>query len=79
MFVVERAGDEHVAAFVNPRLNRLEPMIAATDEKLEELTGIAQQLVSLNPSEPMRIVRFFGREDVAEVVVGDDQPEGPAA
>lgn len=75
VFIVERSGDEHVAAYVNPRLQRLEPMIAATDEKLEELTRIAQELVSLNPSEPMRIVRFDGREDVAEVSVLAD-PEG---
>jgi hypothetical protein len=78
VFVVERNGDEHVAAYVNPRLARLEPMIAATEEKLEELTRIAQDLVSLNPTEPMRIVRFDGREDVAEVTVPSDPQDESA-
>lgn len=79
VFIVERNDAEHVAAYVHPRLQRLEPMIAATEEKLEELTRIAQDLVSLNPSEPMRIVRFDGREDVAEVSVPADPTDGESA
>lgn len=67
--IANEQGDEGVAAYNDPKINRLVPMIAATDEKLEELTAIAQEIVSLNPLRPMRIVRFSGREDVAEVSV----------
>ncbi len=74
VFIVDQAGDEHVAAYMNQRLHRLEPMIAATEEKLTELTAIARDMVSLNPATPMRIVRFHGREDIAEVVPADAEP-----
>ncbi len=68
VFITENAGDEGVAAFRDPRRNQLVPMVAATEEKLEELTMIAQELVSFDPSKPMRIVRFWQREDIAEIV-----------
>jgi hypothetical protein len=75
VFIVDQDGDEHVAAYMNVRRGRLEPMIAATDEKLEELTAVAQDLVAMNPAQPMRIVRFSQREDIAEIVPASAEAE----
>ena len=68
-------GDEGVAAFFNPTRKRLEPMVASTEEKLEEMTALAQGMVTLN-GQAMLVARFTAREDVAEIVPAP--PELPA-
>jgi hypothetical protein len=60
-------GDEGVAAFYNPTRKRLEPLVASTEEKLEEMTELAQGMVTLN-GRPMLIAHFTQREDVSEIV-----------
>lgn len=75
VFITENDGAEGVAAYRDLRKNQLMPMIASTQEKLEELQTIAQDLVGMDPTKPIRIVRFSQREDIAEVVAEEsDQP-----
>jgi hypothetical protein len=80
VFIVDLDGDEGIAAYahVNPRTHQREllPMVASTEEKLEQLTAIAQDMVGLDPSKPIRIVRFHEREDIAQVEL--PEPEQPA-
>lgn len=65
IFVVENAeGDEGVAAL--PAGRRLEPMIATSEERLEQLRELAQGIVS-SSGQRMRIVRFTSRVDVGEI------------
>lgn len=65
--VTNDVGDEGVAAFFNPTRKRLEPLVASTEEKLAEMTELAQGMVSLN-GQPMTIAHFTQREDVSEIV-----------
>ncbi len=65
--VTNDQGDEGVAAFFNPTRNRLEPLVASSEEKLDEMTPLAQGMVELN-NQPMRVVQFTSREDVAEIL-----------
>lgn len=71
VFLVEDAnGDEGVAAFPQRQANRttvLQPMIASTDERLEQLRDAARDLVA---GQRMRVVRFGSREDLEEFISG---------
>ncbi len=67
VFLVTNAGDEGIGAYFNPTLKRLEPLVASSEEKLEQLTELAQGVVSLN-GQPMTIAHFTAREDVADIV-----------
>jgi hypothetical protein len=71
VFLVEDVnGDEGVAAFPQRQANRttvLQPMIASTEERLEQLRDAARDLVS---GQRMRVVRFTTREDLEEFVTG---------
>lgn len=69
VFITDNNGDEGIAAFWNPRLKRLEAMVAATEQRKDELLEMAQEMVSLHPEQPIRVVRFHQREDIAEVAV----------
>lgn len=62
VFLIENSdGDEGIAAYASQR--RLEPMVASTQEKLDQLLAIAGDLVKSN-GRPIRVVRFFQREDI---------------
>jgi hypothetical protein len=75
VFITEQNGNEGVAAFWNTRLNRIEAMIASSEERKDELLEIAVGMVSLDPSKPIRVTKFSSREDLHEVVVADeDEP-----
>ncbi len=70
MFIVrDDDGDEQIAAFAPPGGRRLEPMIATSEARLEQLLEVAQDLVARDPSKPMMLTKFSSREDLAEVVV----------
>jgi hypothetical protein len=71
-------GDEGVAAFFNPTRKRLEPMVASTDEKLEEMTELAQGMVTLN-GQPMTVAHFTERVDVTEIVPAPPEPPAEVA
>jgi hypothetical protein len=77
VFIVEVDGVEGIAAYahINPRTRQREllPMVASSQEKLEQLTAIAQDMVGMDPSKPIRIVRFHEREDIADVVLAPDE------
>jgi len=66
-FTKNAIGEEGIAAFYNPTRKRLEPLVASSDEKLEEMTTLAEGMVTLN-GQPMLVARFTSREDVAEIV-----------
>ncbi len=77
IFLVTNAdGDEGVAAFFNPTRKRLEPLVASTEEKLEEMTELAQSMVTLN-GQPMLVAHFTSREDVSEIVPAPPEPPEP--
>jgi hypothetical protein len=71
VFLVEDSnGDEGVAAFPQRTSKNsvvLQPMIANTEERLEQLRDAARDLVA---GQRMRIVRFGTREDLEEFVSG---------
>jgi hypothetical protein len=70
VFLVEDAnGDEGVAAFPSRETGRLvmQPMIASTEERLEQLREAARDLVA---TQRMRIVRFGRRVDLEEFTTG---------
>jgi hypothetical protein len=77
VFITELDGDEGIAAYWNTRANRVEAMVAATEEKRDQLLEIARNMVSLNPDKPIRVTKFSSRYDVAEVFV--DKPEDQPA
>ena len=69
VFLTEQDDAEGIAAFPQPVGDRvrLEPMIASSEEKLEQLRGVAQELV-LRGGKPMRIAKFTTREDLGYVM-----------
>ena len=77
VFIVENEqGDEGVASYHLSTRRRLadgsrevvrEPMIAATEEKLEQLREIARDIVGVS-RQRIKIVRFTQREHVANVL-----------
>lgn len=72
VFLVEdEKGDEGIAAFPERRGHRmvLQPMIASTPQRLEELRDAARDLVA---GQRMRIVRFGLRVDLEEIGTGTE-------
>ena len=70
VFLVRDAdGNEGVAAFYDIRSKRIEPMVASSEERVEQLLEVAQDLVARDPSKPILLTKFLSREDVAEVVL----------
>ena len=77
-FTKNAIGDEGIAAFYNPTRKRLEPLVASTEEKLEEMTELAQSMVTLN-GQPMLVAHFTNREDVTEIVPAPPEPPAEEA
>ena len=67
--VDDAAGNEGVAAFPSRESGRLvmQPMIASTEERREQLRDAARDLVA---TQRMRVVRFTTREDLEEFTTG---------
>ena len=75
VFLVRDAdGNEGIAAFYDIRTKRLEPMVASSETRRDELLEIAQDLVARDPAKPILLTKFSSREDVAEVVLNPDEP-----
>ena len=65
VLVENSEGDEGIAAI--PFGRRVEPLVASTEEKLEQIRSAAASLVA-STRQTMRIVRFAQREHVENIV-----------
>ena len=76
VFLVRDAdGNEGIAAFYDIRTKRNEPMVASSQQRVEELLEIAQDLVARDPSKPLLLTKFSSREDVAEVLPAEPEAQ----